>query len=286
MLTSCLFLSAIAGACIAQVDNVPSFDADTEPDTSLRAYSAAPQDAIPALSGSAPNQAPSGWSPTSQLSEAEPPNEESAIEIHYVIERPVTEEMRHGDKVVQVTRHVREVRTDRIAVDVNLDELDLPPDGKRAAVLAITAARHEGLLTQLKEAEGDEKKKEAAEALQANYTEHYAIETWWREQRLAELEERLEELRAQVKQRQDSEEKYVTAAMTIAELWADGIAIAPPKPGSAPEYSGSVAPIYPGPVPTMPTPNGSWNPPAAAQQLRPNITQPPSSFSATIQSSR
>ena len=60
------------------------------------------------------------------------------------------------------------------------------------------------------------------------------------------MESRLKELRAQVTQRQESEEKYVAAAMTIAELWADGIGITPPTPN--PQPVGTSAPsLLPGP---------------------------------------
>jgi len=137
-------------------------------------------------------------------------------------------------KIVEVMRYVVETQTVRIVVDNDLEDIELPPEGKRVAVLAVTAARHQSLLVKLKEAKTAEEKEAASLALKENYTEHYAIETWWREQKLAELESRLKELRAQVTQRQESEEKYVAAAMTIAGLWADGIGITPPAPNRQP----------------------------------------------------
>jgi len=158
-----------------------------------------------------------------------------SIQIQFYIERPVVETHRTADgRVVQTKRITREARTVQINIDDDLKKHDLPPDGKRAAVLAITAARHTRLLDDLKAAKTPEEKKLCSEALKENYTEHYAIETWWREQKLANVEARLAELRAQVTQRQESEERYVAAAMTIAELWADGIGITPPAPSRQP----------------------------------------------------
>jgi hypothetical protein len=104
------------------------------------------------------------------------PVEATTITTQYVVERPVVETVQQGGKVVELTRYVQEIQTTEIDLDANLEELDLPPDGKRAAVLAVTAARHQGLLNELKAAEGDEEKmKEASEALKANYTKHYAM---------------------------------------------------------------------------------------------------------------
>ncbi len=272
LLTTCLFLCAIDGVCIAEDDPPPSVQANTP------AYKV-PQEAV----RTAPESAPmfvGGSDMPNQVSDENP-----FVEVHYVVERPVTKQISQGGKVVKVTRYVREVRSKRVAVDANLEELDLPPDGKRAAVLAVTAARHEGLLKKLKEAESDEEKKEAADALKTNYTEHYAIETWWREQKLAELEERLTELREQVQQREESQEKYVDAAMTIAELWAEGIAIAPPKPNSAPEYGNTATPN----IPVLPPPgpgNGYWSPATSPTQPPPTLYQPPATFSDGKRTSR
>ena len=51
----------------------------------------------------------------------------------------------------------------------------------------------------------------------------------WREERIAELEKRIEAMRSQVKERASSEDKYVEAAMTLAKLHAQGISAEPPK---------------------------------------------------------
>jgi hypothetical protein len=207
-------------------------------------------------------------------SQGESSDTKTTIQYQYIDERPVTETVNQGGRVVQVTRYVTEYRAAKIATDANLDELDMPPNGKRAAVLAVTAARHEDLLQKLKEAESDEDKKQAADALKANYTEHYAIETWWREQRLAELEDRLKEMQEQVKQRQEAQDKYVEAAMTIAELWAQGIAIEPPKPGSAPEPATTMAPTVSTTTTAPRLQGGAWRPHTSAFQPPPSLPGP------------
>jgi hypothetical protein len=157
------------------------------------------------------------------------------IKVQFTTNRPVTTKVQMANgRIVEVVRYVLETQSTNIAIDEDLNELDLPAEGKRVAVRAVTAARHHGLLDELKSAKTPEEKEAAGLALKDNYTEHYAIETWWREQKLAELESRLKEIRAQVTQRQESEEKYVAAAMTIAGLWADGIGITPPTPNRQP----------------------------------------------------
>ena len=263
--TTCLLATASAGICIAQqglqlhpLGDAPTFDANTPP----------PLSDAPTSSANTPNARSNAEAVLTPVSD-----EAKTVQVRYVIERPVVESVRQGGKVIKVTRYVKEVQSSQMDLDTNLDELDLPPDGKRAAVLAVTAARHEDLLQKLKAAEDDEEKtKEAAEALKTNYTEHYAIETWWREQRLAELEKRLKEMRDQVQQRQAAQEKYVEAAMTIAELWAQGIAIAPPKPGSAPEHGPMALPV---PAATVaPSTGGAWSP-APYTESQPSPTLPP-----------
>ncbi len=262
--TTCLLATASAGICIAQqglqlhpLGDAPTFDANTPP----------PLSDAPTSSANTPNARSNAEAVLTPVSD-----EAKTVQVRYVIERPVVESVRQGGKVIKVTRYVKEVQSSQMDLDTNLDELDLPPDGKRAAVLAVTAARHEGLLNELKEAEGDEEKKEAADALKTNYTEHYAIETWWREQRLAELEERLKEMREQVQQRQEAQEKYIDAAMTIAELWAQGIAIAPPKPGSAPEHGATALPV---PLDTIPAPSTTTWAPSTDTKTRPSLTISP-----------
>ncbi|GAB5402595.1 MAG: hypothetical protein Aurels2KO_08260 [Aureliella sp.] len=133
----------------------------------------------------------------------------------------------------------------QMAQDTDLESIDLPANGKRAAVLTLTARRHAGLLDKLKNAKTDEDKKEAESALRENYQRHYAIETWWRQQKLKKLEEELAALKAQVQKRVDSEEKYVEAAMTIAQLHIDGVSITPPVP-AAPRSGGELPPSAPG----------------------------------------
>lgn len=279
--TICFVVTANAGICIAQepvkldpestreLSEPAQPPLDAEPPTPSE-----PNQLVPVLPG--PGAAPpfldeGTTSPPSDATTLSPSSNEAAtVQVRYVIERPVVETIHQNGKIIQVTRYVRETLATQIALDANLDELDLPAGGKRAAVLAVTAARHEGLLQNLKAVEGDEEKtKEAADALKTNYTEHYAIETWWREQRLAELEERLKEMRDQVQQRQAAQEKYIEAAMTIAELWAQGIAIAPPKPGSAPEHGPMAPPV---PAATV-APTTGWAP-ATYTESQPSDTRP------------
>ncbi|MEQ1830802.1 MAG: hypothetical protein ABL921_32930, partial [Pirellula sp.] len=124
---------------------------------------------------------------------------------------------------------VQKTVTGELDLDCDLEKIDLPDEGKRAGVQAVTAARHPKLLQSLKEAKTESEKDEAGKKLEANYRAHYSVETDWRMKRLAELEKRLEEMRAQLKERAGSEEKYVEAAMTLAKLHAQGIVAEPPK---------------------------------------------------------
>ncbi len=206
------------------------------------------------------------------------------VDVRYVDQKRVNEDIsapnqppRRVHRLVQETKHVR------IPVTADLDSLDLPADGKRAAVLAVTAARHDGLLKKLKEAKTEDEKDAATEALTDNYTRHYAIETWWRQQKLVELEKKLTDLREQVEQRQGSQERYVTAAMTIAQLWADGIAITPPKPRRISDPGGPYVPVRPilpvdPPGPAVSPPSlDSLTPPipaAPAPRVRPPSVEP------------
>ncbi len=186
------------------------------------------------------------FAPPVSSNEEAPPQPAQWVEIPYTVQQPIEEVFRTADgRTVRATRFVTETRTARLDVNEDLAKIDLPPAGKRAAVLAVTAARHPRLLANLKNAKTSEEKAKHSLALKENYVEHYAVETWWREQKLAELESRLKELRAQVTQRQEAEEKYVAAAMTIAELWADGIGITPPTPGRLP--GGTATDSLPGP---------------------------------------
>jgi hypothetical protein len=144
-----------------------------------------------------------------------------------------------------------------LELDCDLATIDLPEEGKRAGIQAVTAARHIKLLAALKGAKTESEKEEASKKLEVNYRAHYAVETEWRMKRLAELEKRLEEMRAQVKERAGSEEKYVEAAMTLAKLHSQGIIAEPPKlnggfngqqPYGTPTFS--TAPAY-GAMPTQ-----------------------------------
>ena len=134
----------------------------------------------------------------------------------------------NGESTTRTRTH-QTVVNGELELDCDLATLNLPEEGKRAGIQAVTAARHIKLLAALKEAKTESEKEEASKKLEVNYRAHYAVETEWRTKRLAELEKRLEEMRAQVKERAGSEEKYVEAAMTLAKLHAQGIIAEPPK---------------------------------------------------------
>jgi hypothetical protein len=119
-------------------------------------------------------------------------------------------EAANGDFATRTQSHQKVVNGE-LELDCDLATIDLPEEGKRAGIQAVTAARHIKLLAALKEAKTDSEKEEASKKLEVNYRAHYAVETEWRMKRLAELEKRLEEMRAQVKERAGSEEKYVEA---------------------------------------------------------------------------
>jgi len=164
-------------------------------------------------------------------------------DIHYQI-RDVKGEISNKTKVSQG------VVDGVLDLDCDLDKIDLPDEGKRAGVQAVSAARHTKLLNSLKEANTVSEKEDAAKKLEANYRAHYAVETEWRLKRLTELEKKLEEMRAQLKERTGSEDKYVEAAMTLAKLHAQGIAAEPPKlSDSNSQANGMTHPIME-PIPT------------------------------------
>ena len=108
------------------------------------------------------------------------PAAKQKITITYGVRRPIHETIRTPNGVTRVTRFAQNQKTVTLPIDVNLDELELPPAGERAAVLAITAARHDDLLKRLKEATNEKDRQMASAALKDNYLRHYAIETWWR----------------------------------------------------------------------------------------------------------
>ena len=171
-------------------------------------------------------------SPTAkgELSFALPPDASKAptdrITISYLEKFPTGPV--NGEKSSLPTRFEYRVLTAYLDLNCDLAKIELTGDGKRAAVQAITAARHKKLLQALKDAKSEDDKVEAAKKLEENYRAHYAIETAWREERIAELEKRIEEMRSQVKERATSEDKYVEAAMTLAKLHAQGISAEPP----------------------------------------------------------
>ena len=165
-----------------------------------------------------------------------------------------------------------------LELDCDLAKIDLPDEGKRAGVQAVTAARHIKLLGALKEAKTESEKEEASKKLEDNYRAHYAVETDWRMKRLADLEKRLEEMRAQVKERAGSEDKYVEAAMTLAKLHAQGIVAEPPKLNGS---NGHAYAIQPGSNSTQPynvaPPTYRWPqaylPPALPGQQAPRLAK-------------
>lgn len=152
----------------------------------------------------------------------------------------------NGETSIQNQMHQKLV-TGELEVDCDLSKIDLPGDGTRIGVQAVTAARHNKMLQALKEAKTESEKEDAAKKLEENYRAHYAIETDWRMKRLAELEKRLEEMRSQVKERADSENKYVEAAMTLAKLHAQGIAAEPPRLMASPSPGGHATGSLPTP---------------------------------------
>ncbi|HJN08149.1 MAG TPA: hypothetical protein QF564_05610 [Pirellulaceae bacterium] len=253
---------------IAELDDGNSSFGVTQPEASGRALTPDRYQPTPVL---ATPVSPSAEIPKNEAVSVATPAQ--FVEFQYTIRRPVTTstQMPHG-KIAQIVRYVFDTQSIRVNIADDLKDLELPPEGKRVAVLAVTAARHQGLLEKLNAAETPEEKEAASLALKENYTEHYAIETWWREQKLSELETRLQELRVQVTQRQESEEKYVSAAMTIAGLWADGIGITPPTPNRQPVGPPTSLPL-PGPIPTELPSTSSFTP---RQNLPQSID--PSSF--------
>jgi hypothetical protein len=152
------------------------------------------------------------------------------VAFSYVVNYDITtmQPSPNGGSSPQTQTHQKVVNVE-LELDCDLTTIDLPEEGKRAGIQAVTAARHIKLLAALKEAKTESEKEEASKKLEVNYRAHYAVETEWRTKRLAELEKRLEEMRAQVKERAGSEEKYVEAAMTLAKLHAQGIIAEPPK---------------------------------------------------------
>lgn len=203
---------------------------------------------------------------------------ENVVEIRYMKKTPVDYQISRPDRTVETkTRMVYSEVSATIAIphddDIkNLDEIfkELEGDGKRAAIQAVTAHRHGKLLKALKDAKTETEKEAAAKELEENYRAHYASETKWRLDRLAELEKRMEEMRSQVKERAAAEEKFLEAAMTLAKLNAQGIAAEPPQlKASNQSYQGE--PLF-GTVYDSPMPLNA--PPATFNQTAPSRTSP------------
>lgn len=204
------------------------------------------------------------------------PSKENSVAIRYMKKTPVQYQVARPDGTIETkTRMVYWEATEMVAIPSdadfeNLDKVELEGDAKRAAIQAITAHRHSKLLQALKDAKSETEKEQAAKKLEENYRAHYASETMWRLDRLAELEKRLEEMRTQVKDRAAAEEKFLEAAMTLAKLNAQGIAAEPPQlKGYDPYHGETVVPSY-GQIPvgtsvSYPT-EPSNNPPAFQQR--------------------
>ena len=206
------------------------------------------------------------------------PTSENSVAIRYMKKSPVQEQRPRPDGTFETrTRMVYSEVSATIAIphddDIkNLDEIfkDLEGDGKLAAIQAVTAHRHSKLLQALKDAKTETEKETAAKKLEENYRAHYASETKWRLDRLADLEKRMEEMRTQVKDRAAAEEKFLEAAMTLAKLNAQGIAAEPPQlKASNQPYQGEqlFGTVYDSSIPV----NG---PPATFNQNAPTRTSP------------
>lgn len=202
----------------------------------------------------------------------------NSLEIRYMKKTPVDYQIARPDRTIETkTRMVYSEVSATIAIphddDIkNLDELfkELEGDGKRAAIQAVTTHRHGKLLQALKDAKTEADREQAAKKLEENYRAHYAGETKWRLDRLADLEKRMEEMRTQVKDRAAAEEKFLEAAMTLAKLNAQGIAAEPPQlKASNQSYQGE--PLF-GTVYDSPMPLNA--PPATFNQTAPLRTSP------------
>lgn len=120
-----------------------------------------------------------------------------------------------------------------ISLDTDMQEFvkrDLPPETIRVGVSTVAAQRHPILLKQLRKAKGSVEQEKVLDAMRSNYEMHYAVECWWRRKKLEELEAQVARLRSQLEQRVDNQAAYVKAAMTIADLYADGVSAPPPVP--------------------------------------------------------
>ncbi len=226
-----VFCFAIFGTVVNAQEKL--FEARTLPDAPPVGYSSTPINGNPPFSS--PIMPVQSFNPyqfqsiTRNEGQAKTANK-GAVRFSYIVSESVsvpTVRNPNGETSVQNQTHPTLV-TSELELDCDLSKIDLPGDGTRIGVQAVTAHRHNKLLQALKEAKSEPEKEDAAKKLEENYRAHYAIETDYRMKRLAELEKRLEEMRSQVKERADSENKYVEAAMTLAKLHAQGIAAEPP----------------------------------------------------------
>ena len=226
-----VFCFAIFGSVVNAQEKLP--EARTLPDTAPVGYSSTPINGnLPVYSSPIPGRSfnPPQFQSLPVFPEQTKPANKGTVSFSYIVSESVsvqTVRNPNGETSTQTQMHPKQV-TVELELDCDLSKIDLPGDGTRIGVQTVTAARHNKLLQALKEAKSEPDKEDAAKKLEENYRAHYAIETDYRMKRLAELEKRLEEMRSQVKERADSENKYVEAAMTLAKLHAQGIAAEPP----------------------------------------------------------
>ncbi|HBE67203.1 MAG TPA: hypothetical protein DDW52_03545, partial [Planctomycetaceae bacterium] len=120
------------------------------------------------------------------------------------------------------------LRTVELAIPLDTDmqefvKRDLPSEAIRTFVSTVAAQRHPILLQKLRAAKESGEQEKILDAMRSNYEMHYAVECWWRRKKLEELEAQVARLRSQLEQRVDNQAAYVKAAMTIADLYADGV---------------------------------------------------------------
>jgi hypothetical protein len=253
-----VFCFAMFGAFVSAQEKLP--EARTWPDTGPVGYSSTYYPPVNSDPMPVNNFSPVQSNLLPGFEAQAKPAKKGAVSFSYIVSESVSSpavRTPNGETPIQKQTYQRLV-TSELELDCDLSKIDLPGDGTRIGVQAVTAARHNKLLQALKEAKSESEKEDASKKLEENYRAHYAIETDWRMKRLAELEKRLEEMRSQVKERADSESKYVEAAMTLAKLHAQGIAAEPPRlmasplPGGYATSSGSYGQISPYSQPSLP----------------------------------
>ena len=220
-----VFCIAICVPAIAHAQSNPSGDSVTNNVNSLPGVFLNTSDVLPGADANT-SVAPTPGSLVAKAADPKAAKVAFSYVVNYVTKTAFPSA--NGEISTQTQTH-QKVVSGELELDCDLATIDLPDEGKRAGIQAVTAARHIKLLAAMKDAKTDSEKEEASKKLEVNYRAHYAVETEWRMKRLAELEKRLEEMRAQVKERAGSEEKYVEAAMTLAKLHAQGIIAELPK---------------------------------------------------------